>query len=185
MQDNYTSPILRLEFSVIDQTGNQSVQLQFKAGILDMIYPYELNETGTITDNLIRGLRPNAYTISKIYTQNGFINNPDNKGDITTSDANFIVYDGGYYNTTDEQWNTLELIYRFPQLWVWWNNLLITPLNDPTPIDPNANPCDTSYFPMQIDFPVGKYGLRLWPGAKIRQIEIRDKLRSINEYARQ
>lgn len=185
MQDNYTTPVLRLEFSVIDQTGNQSVQLQFKAGILDMIYPYELNETDTVTDNLIRGLRPKAYTVSKIYSQTGFISDPSDSSNIVVSDPNFIVYDGGYYNTSDEQWNTLELIYRFPQLWVWWNNLLITPLGDPTSIDSNANPCDTSYFPMQIDFPVGKYGLRLWPGAKIRQIEIRDKLKSINEYARQ
>lgn len=185
MPDNYTTPVLRLEFSIVDQTTNKTAQLQFKAGILDMTYPYELNAPDTVTDNLVRGLRPNAYTVSKVYSQTNFVSDPNDTSNISTSDNNFIIYNGGYYNTAgDEQWNQLEILYRAPQLWVWWNNLLITPLGDPTSIDSNANPTSTQYFPMDIDFPVGKIGLRLWPGAKIRQIEIRDKLRLINEYAR-
>jgi hypothetical protein len=185
MVDNYTTPIVRLEFSITDETDYKFASLQFKVGILDITQPYELDEPGDAAENMVRGMSPQEYAVSKIYTQEGFINDPADTDDIIVSDPNFIIWNGGFYGTENkESWNTLEILYRFPQVWIWWNNLLITPLGNPLSIDPNARVVNTQYFPMDIDFLIGKTGLRLWPGAKIRSIEIRDKLKYINEYAR-
>jgi len=72
---------------------------------------------------------------------------------------------------------------RNNQLWVWWNRLLVTP--DPilnaafeTPVVVN-----TPYFPINSAQPIGKMVFRLWPGATVRQIEVRDQLTNFNEFS--
>lgn len=181
---DYTAPALRIEFSVNQTTGEEVVQAQFKVGQLDMSTVYELDEEitpQTVEDNLVRGLEP-GYTTSQVYTQVGFI---DSQGEQVESEPdNFVVYEGGTSIGSDAQsvelWNELELLYRDGQLWVWWNKLLIPPsttdsANLSTPVAVN-----TPYFP--ITSQMGKFGMRLWPGATVRLIEVRDQLLGFSEY---
>lgn len=183
LHTDYTSPALRLEFSVLDQPGSESVQLQFKGGILDMSDPYELNIGPDVSDDLVRGMRPGGFSVSRIFTQDGFIASTENP---TSDPDGFVVYDGGelpvIVDGETERWNELMIMFRNGQLWVWWNNLLIPP--DPAESSglPVPVTVSTPYFPVETNLEVGKVGLRLWPGTKIREIEIRDQLSSFNEF---
>jgi len=180
----YNAACLRLEFSINDTSDAESVQLQFKGGILDMGTPYELELTNDPSEDLVRGMKPGDYAVSKIYTQDGFIvsgtENPQSDPD------NFRCYFGGYLptpiNGETERWNMLEIMYRDDQIWVWWNGLLIPP--DPTESAklPVPVPVNTPYFPVHSTVEIGKVALRLWPGAKLRQLEIRDQTMGFNEF---
>ena len=183
LHEDYTSPCLRIEFSVNNNSGAESVQLQLKGGILDTGEPYEI-DVDLPEDNYVRGMRPGAYSVSKIYTQDGFITTGVETPAVDT--PGFIVYDGGAIpaaiNGQTELWNTLEVMLRDSQLWVWWNGLLVSPdatlsADLPTPVA-----ITTPYFPIDFDFPIGKVGLRLWPGAVVRELEIRDNNKRFNEY---
>ncbi len=183
LRHDYTSPCLRIESSVNTNTGAESVQMQFKAGILDMSEPYELNLTSP-KDNYVRGLRPGEFTVSRIYTQDGFIETGVETPASTPS--GFVVYKGGTLpspvNGRTELQNELEIIYKENHLWVYWNGLLITP--DAASSAALAEPVavNTPYFPVESDLAVGKVAFRLWPGAVIREIEIRDQIALASEY---
>jgi hypothetical protein len=180
LHQEYSCPAVRLEFSVNDEVNAESVQLQVKAGILDMSKEYELDSTSHPTDDLVRGFADLEYAVSKIMTQQGFITS------IETPEADpsgFVVYKGGYTGTdNDDKFNELEIMYRQGQIWVWWNKLLVTP--DPTEsaaLEPAVG-VNTPYFPVNWDKPVGKVAFRMFPGASMRQIEIFDRLIMHNEY---
>ena len=184
LHQEYNCPALRLEFSVTDETDAESVQMQFRAGILDMTQPYELDVTAGRLDDLVRGFTPGEFTESRVFTQAGFITS------IETPEADpeeFRVYRGGFLPVTvdgeTERFNTLELMFRGNQLWVWWNNLIVSP--DPIVSSSLPTPVVVSspYFPIEWDIPVGKVAFRLWPGAVVRQVEIRDQLFQFNEFA--
>lgn len=183
LRHDYTSPCLRIEFSVVDQTGSESVQMQFKGGILDMSQPYELDLSNP-KDNYVRGMQPGNFTISSIYTQSGFITTGVEEPEADPS--GFIVYEGGELPAAvdgeTELFNRLEILYRGSQMWVWWNKLLITP--DTTASAALATPVavTTPYFPVTSDFPVGKVALRLWPGAVVRDVRTYTNVRLINEF---
>jgi hypothetical protein len=183
LRHDYTSPCLRIESSVNNNTGSESVQMQFKAGILDMSEPYELNLTNP-KDNFVRGLRPGEFTVSRIYTQDGFITTGVETPEATPS--GFAVYYGGTLpaavNGRTEIFNELELLFKEDQLWVFWNGLLITPDAESSAALAEPVAVNTPYFPITTDLPVGKVAFRLWPGAVIREIEVRDQIRFASEY---
>jgi len=181
----YNAACCRLEFSVTDQSDAEAIQLQFKVGILDMGTPYELDVGNEPLDDLVRGMKPGEFAVSRIYTQDGFIIN----GTETPSSEpeNFRCYYGGFLptpiNGEREKWNVLEIMYRDEQIWVWWNGLLIPP--DPTesaklPVPVVVN---TPYFPVESTVEYGKVALRLWPGATVRKAEIRDQNLGFNEFS--
>lgn len=183
LHEEYTAPCARLEFSVNDNSGAETVQFQVKGGILDMGEPYEL-DVDLPEDNYVRGMKPGAYTISRIFTQDGFITTGI---ETPASDpAAFRVYTGGPLATEiddkTELWNELEIMYRDDQLWVWWNGMLVPPdtassADLPTPVGVN-----TPYYPVTSDLAVGKVGLRLWPGAVVREVAVYGQLTQFNEY---
>lgn len=184
LHQEYNCPAVRLEFSVNDQTDSESVQLQVRAGILDMSQPYEFDVSGGRLDDLVRGFKPEKAAVSKIMTQQGFITSIETPA---ADPDNFKVYKGGFLPITidgqTERFNELEIMYRQNQIWVWWNKLLVTP--DPvltSALEP-AVVVNTPYFPAESATPIGKVGFRLWPGAIIRQVEIRDRLVNFNEFA--
>lgn len=184
LHEEYSAPCLRLEFSVNDNSGAESVQLQAKAGILDMSQGYELNLSGEFTDDFVRGFRDGTLSVSRIYTQDGFITTGTETPDAEPAD--FRVYDGGALpvpvNGETEKWNELKIMYRNGELWVWWNGLLVPP--DPTASAALPTPVavSTPYFPVSPLNEVGKVGLRLWPGATVREVEVRDQLVLFNEF---
>ncbi len=189
MHADYTSPALRLEFSVNATTESQSVQLQMSAGKLSMKTPYNLDRLALDGkpypyDDFVRGFAPGEFTVSKIYTQVGFIS--DGVGTGATADVDgFKVYDGGLLpsvvNGQTEQWNDLTIMAIDTQLWVWWNGLLISPDPElssklPTPVAVNS-----PYWPVNRHI-IGKVGLRLWPGAIVKEMSVSDQLKHFNQF---
>lgn len=184
LHHDYNCPAVRLEFSVNDQTDSESIQLQAKAGILDMSQPYELNVSASRFDDLVRGFTPGKLAVSKIHTQQGFITSIETPA---AEPDDFKVYRGGFLpieiDGQTERWNELEIMYRQNQVWIWWNRLLITP--DATLTSELLPPVvvNTPYFPVESPTTIGKVGFRLWPGAIVRQVEIRDRLVNFNEFS--
>jgi len=174
---DYNAPAARLEFSVNSTTEAESVQLQVRAGTLDMNEAYELNRSLDQQDDLVRGFTPGEFSSSQIFTQDGFITvGTETPG---VDPEGFRVVSGGFATdgsdtTETELWNTLEIMYRGNQMWIWWNGLLIPPDPETSAALPTPVAVSTPYFPVTSDLEVGKVIFRLWPGAKMREIEIRD-----------
>ena len=183
LHEEYTAPCARLEFSVNSNTGAESVQFQVKGGILDMGEPYEL-DIDLPEDNYVRGMRPGEYTISRIYTQDGFI--ATGVETPAADPSGFKVYSGGPLETEidglTELWNVLEVMYRDDQLWIWWNGEIIPPDTASSAALPTPVGVNTPYFPLVSPVEVGKVGLRLWPGAVIREVAVYAQLTQFNEY---
>lgn len=184
IHQDVTSQALRLQFSVNNLTSAESVQLQFRAGELSMCQPYELDISSGAIDDLVRGFTPGKFTVSQNYIQQGFITSIENP---VVSVPGFKVYTGGFLpapiDGLTERFNELMLMCRDNQLWVWWNRLLITP--DPVLNAAFATPVvvNTPYFPIDSAQPIGKVVFRLWPGATLRQVEVRDQLTNFNEFS--
>ena len=180
LHQEYNSPVVRLELSFNPSTN--LIEMQVKVGKLDMGSPYE-NDSENDVDDYVRGLE-SGYAVSAIYSQAGMFS-----GVGTQPAANpngFVVYDGGQIagGQLTEYWNRLEIMVRDDQVWVWWNQLLIPPSstlssNLPTPVT-----VKTPYFPIKVDpqDQYGKTGLRMWPGTKIRRMDIRTQLTIFSEF---
>lgn len=180
LHQEYTTPIVRVEFSYNQAT--ELVEVQFKVGTLDMSRPYE-EDIGDDVDDFVRGLAP-GYAVSAIYSQAGTYSGIGTQPD--ASPDGFVVYDGGAQigGTLDEYWNRLEIMVRDNQVWIWWNQLLIPPssvlsagLDTPVTID-------TPYYPIMFSTyrPFGKIGARLWPGATVRRFDIRTQITTFSEF---
>jgi hypothetical protein len=147
-----------------------------------MSLPYE-EDIGDDVDDFVRGLAP-GYAVSAIYSQAGTFTGVGTQP--SASPEGFIVYDGGAVvgGTQDEFWNRLEVMVRDDQVWIWWNQLLIPPSATlssslPTPVEVN-----TPYFPVtqDPDKQFGKFGLRMFPGAKVRRMDLRTQITLFNEF---
>jgi len=183
LHQDFNAPAVRLEFSINPTSGDETVQLRFVVGTLDMAVPYELNLSGNPDDDFVRGFTP-GYMVSRVYTQSGFIT--ANEAPAADPEG-FKCYAGGFlpYEIDGqlERWNVFEAMFRDGQLWLWWNNLLIPPsaldsAELPTPVVVN-----TPYFPLTSQLDIGKTALRLWPGAKIRAVEVRDQGMRFSEFS--
>lgn len=184
LHEDYNAAAARLEFSVNDNTEGESVQLQVRAGILDMSQNYEFDQSADPEDDLVRGFQPGNFAVSRIHTQQGFIEIGTETPE--AEPTGFKVFSGGFAATTagdeEELWNVLEIMYRGDQLWIWWNGLLINPdpvlsAQLPTPVA-----VTTPYFDVKSPVEVGKVIFRLWPGTTLREIEIRDQAVGFNEF---
>lgn len=183
LRQDFTAPVVRLQFTVNRTTGSESVQLQILTGILDMSVPYPCN-TAAPEDDLVRGLAP-GYTVSKALVQSGFITDGIGEG-VTSEPSGFRVYSGGELDVPVdgqvEKWNDIEIMFRDNQIWIWWNGLLISPdtvssANLPTPVTVN-----TAWFPINPQVDQGKVAFRMFPGAIVRDVQIYDQLIQFNEF---
>lgn len=180
VHQEYNNPIVRLEFTVDEQT--QLVRLQFKVGMLDMSIPYELNEDG-VTDDYVRGLA-SGYAVSAVYSQTGAYTGVGTRPE--SSLDQFVVYDGGVQvgGDEDEYWNRLEIMVRDNQVWIWWNSLLIPPSQSLSAELASPVAINTPYFtiPTNPNKPTGKFGCRMWPGATLRRFDIRTQISTFSEF---
>lgn len=181
LHQEYNSPIVRVEFSYNTSTG--LVQIQFKVGTLDMSLPYEEDVIGDDADDYVRGLAP-GYAVSAVYSQAGTFSGVGTQPDATPE--GFVVYDGGAQIGGDlsEYWNSIEIMLRDNQVWIWWNDLLIPPntnlsANLATPVT-----ITSPYFTIDTDVnkQFGKVGLRMWPGATVRRFDVKTQIRLFSEY---
>lgn len=181
LHQEYTGPLVRVEFSYDPNTG--LVEVQFKVGTLDMSLPYEEDVIADDADDFVRGLAP-GYAVSAVYSQaapfTGVGTQPD------ASPEGFIVYEGGAQigGTLSEYWNTIEVMVRDNQVWIWWNRLLIPPSNTLSQALATPVTVTTPYFTITQDSnrQFGKAGLRLWPGAKVRRFDVRTQMSLFSEF---
>jgi len=172
----FNAPCVRVQFTNEESSGEVSIQV--KVGLLDMGLPYEGDVADDI-DDFVRGLRP-GYAVSSVYTQvaswSGVGPQPDSNFE------NFKIYDGGTGTDSVEYWNTVEVMLRGDQVWVWWNGLLVPPNSTLSQSLPTPVTVTTPYFPAPDSLATyGKFGLRMWPGSKIRRAEMRTQIRSFSE----
>jgi len=184
LHEDYTSPAVRLSFSINRTPDQESVQLQVLAGTLSMSTAYKLDDPDDFQDDFVRGFLPGEFTVSDSFIQTGFIS--DGIGaDVESNPDNFRVYNGGFLPApvggSSEKWNELMVMKRGSQLWIWWNNFLITPSKEKSAELPTPVAVTTPYFPIS-SLPIGKMGLRMFPGAVIREIEVRDENEGFNEF---
>lgn len=184
LHEDYTAPAARLVFSINRTPNQESVQLQVVAGTLSMRTPYYLDDPDKFNDDFVRGFLPGEFSISDTFTQMGLI--ADGIGaDIESSPSEFRCYDGGFLPAPvdghTEKWNELLLMKRDNQLWIWWNNKLITPSPAASSELPTPVAVSTPYFPIS-SLPIGKVGLRMWPGTIIREAEVRDQNIGFSEF---
>lgn len=181
LHQEYNSTVVRVEFSFDEETG--LTQLQFKVGTLDMSLPYEEDIFDDDSDDFVRGLAP-GYAVSAVYSQAGTFTGIGTQP--SASPSGFVVYDGGAQigGLQDEYWNRLEVLVRDDQLWIWWNRLLIPPSTTLSNALPTPVTIDTPYFPLAINpnRQFGKNGLRMWPGTKLRRIDIRTQATVFSEF---
>jgi len=177
LHQEYNTPVIRVEFS-FNPTSNL-IQLQFKVGVLDMGVPYEEDIPDNV-DDYVRGLQA-GYAVSAVYSQAGTFTGVGNQPD--SSLDGFVIYDGGAQvgGAESEYWNRLEVMIRDDQVWIWWNGLLIPPSQTASAQLPTPVSVTTPYYPTE-SVEHGKCGLRMWPGAIIRRMDIRSQLTSFNEF---
>lgn len=181
LHQEYNSTVVRTEFSYDSDTG--LIQLQFKVGTLDMGLPYE-DDIDSDIDDYVRGLAP-GYAVSAVYSQAGIFSGIGTQP--SASPDGFVVFDGGAQigGSQDEYWNRLEIMVRDDQVWIWWNNLLIPPSTSLSSVLPTPVNVNTPYFPIVVDpnKQSGKNGLRMWPGMKLRRIDIRTQTTIFSEFS--
>lgn len=180
LHEDYNATVVRCEF--FRDVNTNLVTLQVKCGTLDVARSYEDDMAGSM-DDLIRGLAP-GYSVSNIYTQSNSYTGLGSQP--TTNIPGFVLYDGGAVigGLQPEYWNRIEIMVRDNQVWVWWNKLLIPPSAERSSALPTPVVIQTPYFQISQSTyrSFGKYGVKMFPGAKIRQIDIRTQMTLMNEF---
>jgi len=173
LHEEYTTPAARLQF--MHNHNGHDLEMSATVGTLDMSVDFIKEETdetvgtaGIPFNTFVRGF--SDYSMSKTFWQNGSAYTTTNG--LETSDDNFFVLNGGVASDT-EFYNILRVMVNEGDVWIWWNDMLLPPitqegLSSNSPTDP--------FYPIKDVVKYGKFGLRLWPGAKIRRIVTRSKL---------
>lgn len=185
LHEDYTSPAVRLLFGHADGTDATSsdnlITMQAQVGTLGMCVGYELDVTGGTytTDNFIRGFKP-GYAVSSAYAQTGTA--ATDAETVISVPTGFRVYDGSVVSNV-EWFNVVKVLVVDSQVYIWWNDLPITPSATlsatlPTPVSINS-----SFFPIEDEITYGKFGVKLWPGAKVRRIVTRMNLEKFTPFS--
>lgn len=167
LHQDYTTPAARLQFAF--NTTNADLEMQPLVGTLSMATEYVNDDPSEPNDNFIKDF--SDYTAGQIYTQNGEVE--DSTTTVDTNTTGFVVYNGGISLGSDatEVSNVLKVIVRDQRVYMFWNDLLLTP----------SGTTATSYFPITDVVNHGKFGLRLWPGARVRRFIVRSKIENFSE----
>lgn len=173
LHEEYRSPAARLKFGF---NNTHDISLQPQVGILDPTMHY--SGSGGVAD--LAGAMMPGYAVGTTNWQNGATSS--GTGATTSAPAGFIVYTGAKPGGT-EVFNVLQVLVFDQQLWLWWNGLLMAPNS----IDSGllATPVDiaTPYYPITDVVEYGKFGVRLFPGAKIRRFIVRSKPIKFSQYS--
>lgn len=187
LHQDYSAPAVRFQFDTNYSTGLEAVQLQIVVGILDMSVPYPLNVSNNPADDYVRGFAP-GFTVSRVLVQSGFIT--DGIGaDVKSTPPEFRCYKGGELPIPTmgmtEKWNDVEILFKDGQCWIWFNGMLISPDTKLSSKLPSPVAVNTPYFPLRPFIPVGKFAMRMFPGANMRSVEVRDQLIAYSEFSKQ
>lgn len=173
MPQEFKAPALRLQFG---ETDSYVYTMQPRVGILDMAAAYRSSDANI--NDLAADFMP-GYMVGNDHTQDGYVYT-DSTG-VTTSPEGFIVYEGAG-NANEELYNILRVKVEDNKIWVWWNNLLCSPNSAACAV--LATPVDVTspYYPFSDVVQYGKFGLRLWPGARLRRFIVRSKPVKFSEF---
>lgn len=181
LHQEYSCPVVRVVMGYDD--GTEIVTVQFKVGTLDMSTAFEDDDSDDDVDDFVRGIA-DGYAVSAEYTQDGTFTGVGDRPE--ASPDSFVVYEGGEQISSEisEYWNKLDIMVRDSQVWIWWNDLLVPPSTTLSAALPSPVNISTPYFNIDSDDyrQFGKYGMRLWPGAKVRRIDLRTQLTQRSEY---
>jgi len=173
LHEEYNGPCVRMMYSTVGDVQ----QIQFLVGTLDMSVAYQEDDTDD-ADDYVRGLS-DGYAVSGIYTQDDVYPGDDTQPD--TNVSGWALYDGGTVAGT-EYWNDIEIMCRDSQVWIWWNGLLIPPSTSLSEALSSPVEISTPYFTIDQSDSYGKFGVRMWPGVKLRKISVSAKSRPKNEF---
>jgi hypothetical protein len=172
LHEEYTTPAARLQFR--HNINSHDIEMQGTVGTLDMGTEYSLEASSptSLADNFVQDFV--NFEDSATYWQTGSAET--STSGLTTSDEGFYILNGGVIAQGSvgeglEYFNVLKIIANESQVWMWWNNLLIPPSG--------SNP----YFTIDDVVRYGKFGLRLWPGARVRRVIVRSKMHQFSEYS--
>lgn len=166
VHDEYTTPAARLQFTF---DGDHDITLQPMVGTLDTSVVYD----GDGTQNDAAFGFADGYTVGIEHWQDGATTS--GTSGITSSPENFVVYTGTGVTGGDEVFNVLKVLIIDNQVWMWWNDLLMAPSQALSAVLAFPVDISTPYFPIQDEVQYGKFGLRLWPGAKLRRFIVRSR----------
>lgn len=174
---DFSSACVRVEYTVDSSSG--VVSTQFKVGHVDMGTAYENNITDDI-DDFVRGFEP-GYAVSAIYTQNDTWTGVGTKPSVNAD--GFYVVDGGLASDSSEYWNKIEILLKNDQIWIWWNGLLVPPSASLSSLLTVPVTISSPYFPITTPNDYGKFGVRMWPGARLRSFDTSVGLFGFSEYS--
>ncbi len=166
LHSEYTSPAVRLLFDF--NSTEHDIQLTPIVGTLKMNSEYSADDPSLAGDNFVKDFDPANVTTGSTYWQDGDAEDSPSQAD--TSDEGFIIYNGGVSPSTNaEVYNVLRIMMVGQQVWLWWNDFLI------------ANSTTQPYFEVEDIVECGKFGLRLWPGARLRRFIVRSQIEKFSE----
>lgn len=166
LHEEYTSPAARLQFR--HSYNNHDIQLQPTVGALDMSEDYGLDTSTNSFDDFVRGFSSSSN--GDTYWQDGSAETTITG--LKTSVDGFYILNGGVATNGTEYYNVLKIMVNESRVWMWWNDLLMSPANS-----------SNAYFTISDVVRYGKFGVRLWPGAKLRRIIVRSKVHQFSEYS--
>ena len=169
----YLAPAARLQF---DFDNGHDILMQPIVGTLNMATPYKASDTPI---NDLAGDFAAGYAVGNSHWQDGVAAN--NSSLISASPEGFIVYTGSG-STVEEIFNILRVKVEDNKVWIWWNDLLLSPNQTDSALLPTPVDISTPYFPITDSVQYGKFGIRLWPGAKLRRFIIRSKPVKFSEF---
>lgn len=170
--EEYKTPALRLQF---DFDGAHDIMLQPQVGILDPTSAY----SSDVRTNLAGTLMPGYAVGTQCYQDGATVSGT---GGITTFPAGFVIYDGSVLSQT-EVFNVLQVLLLDNQLWVYWNGLLMAPNAANSGLLPSPVDISTPYYPITDVVSYGKFGVRLFPGSKLRRFIVRSKPTKFSQFS--
>lgn len=175
MHEDYKSPALRLQFTFLQ---DHDLTLQPQVGILNPTSIYNSSDTNV---NDYVGAMEAGYTVGSTHWQDG--STSSGTSGITVNPEGFVCYTGTGTTGGDEVFNVLQILVVDSKCWVWWNGLLMSPNTADSAILPTPVDVTTPYFPLPDVVQYGKFGVRLFPGSKLRRFIIKSRPSKHSEFS--
>lgn len=184
LHEDYVTPAVRFQFdydaAVESSSGVTDVHdlvMQPMVGTLNTAVQY-----GTLAsipaDNYV-GSFDDGYAVGRRYWQDGATLTTTTSG-ISVDPDGFVVYTG--VSGESELYNVIKILVDEQKVWLWWNDLLVPPSTAESAELSSPVDISTPYFPITDVVQYGKFGLRLWPGAKVRRFIVRSRPVRFSEY---
>lgn len=159
-----------------EYNSGHDIIMQPTVGLLDTTINYG-GDDGVRNDNA--GTFEEGYAVGGKNWQDGAV--IQGSTGISSFPNGFIVYTGSG-GSGEEVFNILRIKVEDYKVWIWWNDLLLPPSITENAALPTPMDISSPYYPIMDVVQYGKFGLRLWPGAKIRRFIVKSKPTKFSEF---